>query len=69
MTNPAPERLGPAKEAMLHIETARRALADAESLLRIAPRPTGLPRLRVQFPDSKDYYYQEGDKQCQTKLI
>ena len=46
------ERLRPDQEALLHIETARRALADAEALLRI-PRPTGLPRLRVQFPTTR----------------
>ena len=62
MTN-CGDRLTPAKEAMLHVEAARRALGDAEALLRI-PRPAGLPRLRVQFPDSKDY--ERETKQCQT---
>ena len=54
MSNEAPERLGPHKEAMLKCEAAYALLREAEALLAI-PRPTELPRLRVAFPDSKDY--------------
>ena len=58
MTN-CGDRLTPAKEAALKIEAAYQLLQEVAALLRI-PTANELPRLRVRFPDSKDYY-QEGD--------
>ena len=48
------DRLEPHKAIMLKVEQAHALLKEATALLAI-PRPTCPHRLRVEFPDSRDY--------------
>ena len=61
MTNPAPERLGPHKEALLLVESARAQLDRVDALLRLAQ----LDRNRKGLDDMDE----KGETKCQKTTI